>query len=143
MFLGGILTSHASFANPLPIPGKQTHGRTPSSDFIMSDTSLALLGELSSLTLTQPTKPDTPSTRAADKPAQPPVNPVQPPVNPAQHPINPAPAPASISQSGIQVMPSTPSSMNPSSLPEAQVNPPGKQQKKWYGDLPLYFPNCI
>ena len=44
---GGILTSQASFSKPLAQPGLKSHGRTPSNDFIMSDTSLALLGELS------------------------------------------------------------------------------------------------
>jgi len=43
--VGGILTSRASFGSPLPHPGDGT--RTPSADFIMSSTSLAMIGDLS------------------------------------------------------------------------------------------------
>lgn len=46
IIVGGILTSQASFSKPLAHPGLKSHDRTPSNDFIMSDTSLALIGEL-------------------------------------------------------------------------------------------------
>ncbi|XP_067930761.1 uncharacterized protein [Watersipora subatra] len=47
----GILTSQASFSNSLDKLSHKQHGRTPSNDFIMSDTSLALIGEFSASSL--------------------------------------------------------------------------------------------